>query len=129
MCSLHRKLGGCKRHRSYAGYGRYSRSDHDQPDGTWGAVARPTSTPMGGGSLPLASLRVSTIGSRLLWVRTWADKSASIRSSRSCNRYQLQQGDRSNSAGEGRLGANPVQTEPGGQRMAERVYVQRCDNL
>src|SRR5205809_6131061 len=43
--------------------------------------------------LPLVSLRVSTTGSRPLWVRTWADRLAPIRSRRSCSRWgRLQRG-------------------------------------
>src|SRR5215831_18678681 len=51
--------------------------------------------PMRTRSLPLASLRVSITGSRPSWVRTWADKSACIRSRRSCSRRE-QLGDTGN---------------------------------
>src|SRR5262249_11378334 len=44
--------------------------------------------PMRTRSLPLASLRVSITGSRRSWVRTWGDKSACIRSRRSCSRWE-----------------------------------------
>src|SRR6266540_899300 len=44
--------------------------------------------------LPLASPRASTTGFRPLWARTWADKSASMRSRRSCSRWgPRQRGD------------------------------------